>query len=296
MEHHIVIELFPSDLVYLRYLSVEIDQTSIPSSVANISNLKTLILKSWGRILLPVTLTRMVKSRHLHIVQYFTINNVEKIFDDSLKFYDLGTLSQPYFSCVEDVELILRITPNIRELECKFKGVCSSPFPVLKFSSQFETLYIIGEVVEFQHRYPVCISASYLKILKLSVFRLGHEHLLNIAQLQNLRVLEQLAIEFDDEKWEVSDDEFLELKVLKLMFYRSLEEWTASDYPFSDLECLFPSGLENLKEIPSCFEGISSLNSIEVRECNKSVVKSARVIREIQVDDYQNDDFKLVIK
>ncbi|OIT26518.1 putative late blight resistance protein -like r1b-14 [Nicotiana attenuata] len=259
LEHCIVIDFCPTDLVYMRYLSAEIDQNSIPASISNLSNLETLVLKSRGQISLPVTLRRMVKLRHLHIAQYFTISNAEKPFDDdSLKFYDLCTLSQPYFSCVEDFELMLRKAPNIRELECKFKGVCSVPFPVLDFSTQLETLHIIGEAVEFQHRYPVCISASNLKILKLSFFRLGHEHLSNIAQLQNLR-----AIEFDDEKWEVRDGEFPQLKVLKLMFCRSLEEWTASDDAFPNLELLFLRGLENLKEIPSCFEDNYSLKSIE---------------------------------
>ncbi|XP_016514913.2 late blight resistance protein R1-A [Nicotiana tabacum] len=296
LEQNIVIDSFPTGLVYLRYIYAETKQKSIPSSISNLCNLETLILKSWGQILLPVTLRKMSKLRHLHISHFFTIDNAEKLLEDSSKFYDLDTLSQPYFSCVEDVELMLRKAPNIRELECKFKGVCSFPFPVSDFSTQLETLHIIGEAVEFQHRYPVCISASNLKILKLSCFRLGHEHLSNIAQLQKIQVLELLAIELDDEKWEVRDDEFPKLKVLKLMFCCSLQEWTVFDDAFPNLERLFLRGLENLKEIPSCFEDICSLKSIEVRDCNESVVKSARVIQEIQVDDYQNDDFKLVIK
>ncbi|XP_016463992.2 late blight resistance protein R1-A-like [Nicotiana tabacum] len=296
LEHCIVIDFFPTDLVHMRYFSAEIDQNSIPASIANLSNLETLVLKSRGQILLPVTLRRMVKLRHLHIAQYFTISNAEKPFDDdSLKFYDLRTLSQPYFSCVEDFELMLRKAPNIRELECKYKGICSFPFPVLEISTELETLHIIGEVVEFQHWYPVCISASNLKILKLSVFRLGHEHLSNIGQLQNLQVLELLAIEFDDEEWEVNDDEFPELKVLKLMFCQSLEEWDAVEYSFPKLERLSLRGLENLKEIPSCFVDIQFLQSIEVRECNESVVKSARFIQEFQFEDYQNAALKLSI-
>ncbi|XP_009596161.2 LOW QUALITY PROTEIN: putative late blight resistance protein homolog R1A-4 [Nicotiana tomentosiformis] len=295
LEHHIVIDFFPAGLVYLRYLSAEIDQKSIPSSIANLSNLETLILKSRGQMLLPVTLRKMSKLRHLHISHFFTIKNAEKLLEDSSKFYDLDTLSQPYFSCVEDVKVMLRKAPNIREMECKFKGVCSFTFRVLDFSTQLETLHVISEVVELQHRYPVCISASNLKILKLSVFRLGHEHLSNIAQLQNLQVLELLAIEFDDEEWEVGEDGFPELKVLKLMFCHSLEEWTISKDAFPNLERLFLRGLENLKEIPSCFGDISSLKSIEVRECNEYVVMSARDIREIQVEDYLNSGFKILI-
>ncbi|XP_009764259.2 late blight resistance protein R1-A-like [Nicotiana sylvestris] len=296
LEQNVVIDSFPTELVYLRYIYAETKQKSIPSSISNLWNLETLILRSWGQMLLPVTLRKMSKLRHLHISHFFTINNAEKLLEDSSKFYDLDTLSQPYFSCVKDVELILRKAPNIRELECKFKGVCNSPFPVLDCSTQLETLHIIGEVVELQHRYPVCISASNLRRLKLSVLRLSHEHLSNIAQLQNLQVLELLAIEFDDEKWEVSDDEFPGLNVLKLMFCRSLEEWTVSDDAFPNLERLFLRGLENLKEIPSCFEDISSLKSIEVKECNESVVKSARDIREKIVEEYQIADFKLFIK
>lgn len=96
--------------------------------------------------------------------------------------------------------------------------------------------------------------------------------------------------------WEVSYDEFPLLKVLKLYCDEFVEEWTVSDDAFPKFERLVLCHCWNLKEIPSCFVDISSLEYIELSRCSESVVKSARDICEKQVEDYQNSGFKLFIK
>nr|AAT38804.1 Putative late blight resistance protein, identical [Solanum demissum] len=45
LEHQVVIDFIPTELPYLRYFSALIDQNSIPSSISNLWNLETLILK-----------------------------------------------------------------------------------------------------------------------------------------------------------------------------------------------------------------------------------------------------------
>nr|XP_009798058.1 PREDICTED: LOW QUALITY PROTEIN: late blight resistance protein R1-A-like [Nicotiana sylvestris] len=303
LEQYVVIDSFPANLVHLRYFSAKTNQMSIPSSISNLRNLETLIIKGRrgsmsGPITVPITVWKMVKLKHVHISgsdgNGFVIEDAEELLEDSTKLHDLATLSTPYLSCVEDAELMLRKAPNLRELKCKFRGDSSGPFPDLDFPTRLETLHIIA--VFWYQMFPVCISGSNLKDLTMFKFRLGNENLSSIAQLQNLQALQLTSIQFDDEKWEVSSDEFIQLKVLKLIDCNSLKEWTVSDDAFPNLERLVLRRCWNIKETPSCFGDILSLKSIEVKYCNESVVKSARVIRETQVEEYQNADFKLIIK
>ncbi|XP_006363248.1 putative late blight resistance protein homolog R1A-4 isoform X1 [Solanum tuberosum] len=76
LEHQVVIDFIPTELPYLRYFSALIDQNSIPSSISNLWNLETLILKRrsaarYNRVLLPSTVWDMVKLRYLYI-PYFS--------------------------------------------------------------------------------------------------------------------------------------------------------------------------------------------------------------------------------
>lgn len=299
------IDSLPTNLVHLRYFSAGIDQKSIPSSISNLWSLETLILKSRERTLfLPNTLWKLVKLRHLHVSAsirtYFTINNAEELPQTSSKLYDLETLSSPYFSSVKDVELMLRKTPHLQKLKCMFMGTRSYQYPVLEFPSRLETLKIIRPHLEWNLYYPelhlsLCISSPNIKNLTVSNFYLVHRNLSNIGLLQNLQVLKLVAVYFQERQWEVSNDEFLQLKVLKLVDCVWFHEWTVADDAFPSLEHLVLRGCKHLKAIPSCFSDISSLMSIEVKKCKASVVNSAREIFHTQVEDYQNSGFKVFI-
>ncbi|PHT66868.1 hypothetical protein T459_31293 [Capsicum annuum] len=120
------------------------------------------------------------------------------------------------------------------------------------------------------------------------------QHLPEIASLQNLQVLKLKGIRFD-KHCEVSDDEFPELKVLKLQQIDHLREWIVADDAFPKLECLVLRECHCLKDIPSWFAEISSLKSITVVDCQKSVEESARDIWNTQVEEYQNSAFEVFI-
>lgn len=299
------IDSLPTNLVHLRYFAARIDQTSIPSSISNLWNLETLILKSRQRTLfLPNTIWKLVKLRHLHASTssrtYFTINNAEELPQTYSKLCDLETLSSPYFSCVEDVELMLSKTPHLQKLECMFLGTRSYHYPVLELPSGLEKLKIIRPHLEWNLYYPelhlsLCISSPNIKNLKVSNFYLVPRNLSNIGLLQNLQVLKLVGVYFQERQWEVSNDEFLQLKVLKLVDCCWLHEWTVADDAFPSLEHLVLRGCRYLKAIPTSFSDITSLTSIEVKKCNESIVNSAWEIFHTQVDDYQNSSFKVFI-
>nr|AAT39961.1 Putative late blight resistance protein, identical [Solanum demissum] len=289
-----LIDSFPTNMVYLRYFAAQTSHESITSSIHMLWNLETLIVNGMrGHLSVPSTIWNMVKLRHLHISPSFT---AEQLLEDSSELNDLVTFSTPYFSCVEDAELMLGKTPNIRELKCKFKGLSSDQFSVLDFPTQLEVLDIFGDQHVESLPYLVRISALNLKKLKVSYYIMGSQHLSNISQLQNLQELELDFVKFEGEKWEVRKGEFAKLKVLKLVNCSSLKEWTVQDDAFSNLEHMVLRCCQLLVEIPSWFAEIYSLKYIEVDNCNGSVVESARIIQRTKVEEYERYDLELVIK
>ncbi|KAM3203227.1 hypothetical protein P3L10_030853 [Capsicum annuum] len=282
---------YPIELVYLRYFAAA-TKKSIPSSIANLWNLDTLILENrHGGWSLPVILWKMVKLRHLNTREGFVTENAEELQENTSP----ETLSIAQFFSVKDVKLVLEKTPNLRKLSCELKSDDNFKDHELTLPPRLETLNIHGPLVISGKASPFCISTPNLKNLKITTFHLVPCHLSNIGLLQNLQVLKLYCITFDNEEWEVREGEFPQLRFLKLNLCDSVSEWIVSDDAFPNLECLFLRFCKNLQEIPSCFQDMSSLTSIEVDHCNKSVAKSARDIWKIQVEDYQNSGLQVLI-
>ncbi|KAH0668787.1 hypothetical protein KY289_023280 [Solanum tuberosum] len=290
LEHQVVIDFIPTELPYLN---------SIPSSISNLWNLETLILKRRSAVtrktlLLPSTVWDMVKLRYMYIPN-FRPENKKALLENSPKLDDLETLSNPYFACVEDAELTLRKTPNLRKLTCKVECLeYPYQYHALNFPTRLEILKLYRS--KAFKTIPFCISAPNLKYLKLSDFYLDSQYLSETADhLKHLEVLILYYVEFGDHReWKVSNGMFPQLKILKLKCV-SLMKWIVADDAFPNLEQLVLHGCRLLMEIPSCFMDILSLQYIEVENCNESVVKSAMNIQETQVEEYQNTNFKLVL-
>ncbi|KAK6772830.1 hypothetical protein RDI58_028068 [Solanum bulbocastanum] len=226
----------------------------------------------------------------------FTSEIERELIENSKDLHDLQTLSTPCFSRAQEAELILRKTPNLLELRCKVKGVDNFECYVLHFPARIETLKIHLSYTRDTKTIPFRISAPTLTNLTLKNFYLHGKHLSEIGSLQNLQVLSLKGISFETCKWEVRDYEFPQLKVLKLHAGKArFEEWSVADDAFPNLEHLVLRDCKFLKEIPSWFGEIFSLKSIEVRNCNENVEKSASDIRETQVEDYQNSKFEVFI-
>ncbi|XP_015075169.1 putative late blight resistance protein homolog R1B-23 [Solanum pennellii] len=266
-----VINSFPTVLVYLRYFAAQTDQDSITSLIANLWNLETLILKpTKGKLKLPVTIMKMVRLRHLCIDNaYFTLNGEEGLLEK------LEVLSTPCFSCAKDVELLVQKTPNLRELRCSFVDFRQECLPCLDFVETLEIHLAADSTVSRPYIFPAMV-----RNLTLSNFFLGSSHRSNIPKLPNLRVLKLVSIFFDNDEWEVRDDEFFQLEVLKLVKCEFLEEWNVSDDAFSSLKHLVLRECPYLKEIPFRFRDKSL--SIKVKSCSKSVERSAAEIKQIQ--------------
>ena len=135
---------------------------------------------------------------------------------------------------------------------------------------------------------------SSLKRLSLSHLSLQWDHIPTIGRLENLEVLKLVSIVFEDTTWEMSDDEFPELKFLKLGNL-NIVEWIASEDHMPKLEQLVLQKCEKLNNFPIDFVEISTLQMIEVQHCGDSVEKSVVKIKEEENLRFGTDDLKVLI-
>nr|GMD67836.1 disease resistance protein RPP13-like isoform X6 [Ipomoea batatas] len=109
--------------------------------------------------------------------------------------------------------------------------------------------------------------------------------LITVLQLFNFACL--------GEEWELSETEkFCELIVLDIAT-ADLKHWKASVDHFPKLERLILYWCYNLEELPTDFAEISTLKSIELKQCLPTMVTSAREIEKEQ-HDYGNDEIVVI--
>ncbi|KAH0672018.1 hypothetical protein KY284_023105 [Solanum tuberosum] len=110
-----------------------------------------------------------------------------------------------------------------------------------------------------------------------------------------VKVLKLLNQAFEGVQWNVNDTEFPELKYLKLDSL-NFAQWSISEDSFPSLERLVLTNCKRLEKIPSHFEDVVSLKSIEVNWCSWSVANSAEEIQTTQREDMANDEFTVTIQ
>ncbi|CAN4097909.1 unnamed protein product [Withania somnifera] len=299
---------FPSEmqhLIQMKYFAAQTDANSIPSSIAKLENLETFVVRGLGgEMILPCSLLKMVKLRHIHVNDRVSFG-LHEIMDESTansQLANLETFSTPRLSYGEDAEKILRKMPKLRKLSCIFSGTFGYSrkigrcvrFPRLDFLSHLESLKLVSNSypAKLPHKFNF---PSQLRELTLSKFRLPWTQISTIAELPNLVILKLLLRAFEGDHWEVKDSAFLELRYLKLDNLK-LAQWSVSDDAFPKLEHLVLTKCKQLEKIPSHFDDAVCLDRIEVNWCNWSVANSAQVIQTTQREDMANDSFTVTIQ
>ncbi|CAI9093656.1 OLC1v1029211C1 [Oldenlandia corymbosa var. corymbosa] len=270
-------------MVHLRFLAIRCDAGQLPSSISNLWNLETLILKDSRYVTLPETFWLMKNLRHVHI---------DGLRLEGLKDHEYGelgnmeVLSTPYLNSGEETEELLRRLPGLLKLKCYFVERDSSgelfKFPELSRLTHLKSLIVenYGEVffgVNYD-QFPAFDFPSSLKELRLEVFSLPWSAISIVGQLPNLEVL-KLNEAFSGIRWDVEDGEFLNLKYLELQWL-DVEEWRVQDDPFPSLEVLVMTFCQNLDAIPSGLGYIPTLIKIEMRWCSDALIRSAWEIQE----------------
>ncbi|XP_027124760.1 putative late blight resistance protein homolog R1A-3 [Coffea arabica] len=287
-------------LVHLRYLAISGSIRRLPSSIANLWNLETLIVirrLPWS-IDLPDTIWQMKSLRHVNARAFANVSLGDYEFEELFQLENVHTFST-VLCHGRDTEILLRRLPRLRKLSCIIPesgkhqvGSCK----VLDFSilSELEALDL-SCMVGTEFSTPKIPAFEFPKVLKkLTLFKcfLPTAAISAIGQLPNLVVLKLRNIDFAKHILYVKDGEFLNLKFLA-MHHSEFESWAVPDEPFPSLENLVLTDCTKLKEIPSSFADISTLKMIKIRGCCPSVEKSAQTIYEEQ-KDMGNGDLRLI--
>ncbi|KAL3530241.1 hypothetical protein ACH5RR_009563 [Cinchona calisaya] len=294
---------FPSEialLAELRFLTVRGRFDFIPSVVADLSDLETLLVYTYGvKVLLPDTIWNMLKLRVLYLSSCgFLDSGVAK---DSLKrssgLLNLDAFRKLELSFGQSMENIMRKLPNIRKLKCKLfesgeSNADRNRIVAMDFLIRLESLNLkLPEVPKYHVSF--CLPWN-LKRLTLSRF---HSSIIpRRGELPNLAVLKLSEIGFDGDIWDMKEKwEFPKLKFLELRSLR-IVRWTDSegDDHFPCLQKLVFWGCLKLEEVPSCLEDITNLQMIEVHKCPKSVANLLLKIKEEQKNNWGNEDLQVL--
>ncbi|XP_060195621.1 putative late blight resistance protein homolog R1A-3 [Lycium barbarum] len=269
------------ELILLKFLGIKGYVESMPSWISNLSNLEILLVTTVGSgTIMPMTIWNMPRLKHVHVEPVVSFD--EHIPRKSTNICCIETLATVSLTNKQADYMIKKAT-KLRKLKCH----CKEPLKLRLDVLQLESLSVNGRILKFS-------LPSTLTKLTLSDVSLPQSEMSNIGSLPNLVVLKLEHKAFQQGRWDIEDEEFPTLKVLKL---RSLKitEWNASAESLLNLEQLLVESCFRLEEIPSCIGDISTLKMIEVKRCGESLEKSVKQIKVEQEEEYAKEIKVLII-
>nr|AGW28124.1 NBS-LRR class resistance protein Fy1-Ry1 [Sesamum indicum] len=278
----IKLDQFPGEilqLVNLRYLALSTSE--LPSSISRLWNLQILIVQAIRFSSNPHVVTPEILD--MPQLRHIKFKGIYVWYDDKYREHfvvqdQLQSLSTILASGLND--RVLQTIPNLGKL-----GIfCDEKLDHVIDLSRLHNLHTLN-----------CTSSKYLKdnllsnlnfpysLKKLCLDDCGicYRDMSIIGSLPNLQILKLRGCEFENREWEPIEGDFCELKCL-IMEKLNLVFWTADDICFPRLEHLVIRHCAHLNEIPSGIGDIPTLQVIEVHECRRSVLDSARMIQEEQ--------------
>ncbi|CAN4094218.1 unnamed protein product [Withania somnifera] len=308
----LTLQAFPScivELFHLRYLVLSVYSSTndrgidIPPSIVKLQYLQTLILKSptsfawkYSRpLILPSEIFQMSQLRHLSLDWNYL--NQHETRERSWFLSNLQCLSgwNP-LSCTAS---FFRLLPSVKKLqicgiqEDYIRSDKDKVFHDICYLDQLEELkFKTKKVVNLRPMYPTCLVLPplgtfprYLKKLAFTGTRLLWE---DLGILGKLPKLEALKLGYDaciGTDWEVGEEGFPHLKLLRLK-HLYLHNWRASSDHFPRLERLVIDRCWSMYLIPQDFVDIITLQLIHISNCARSVGKSAKKIQKEIEENY----------
>nr|GMD35980.1 putative late blight resistance protein homolog R1A-3 [Ipomoea batatas] len=278
-------------LPHLRFIAAHTGYCNfvLPSSLGNPHNLETLKIKTENQsVLLPKAILNMVKLRQLDITDSFQFG----IDEDDSCLKNIQALSTVLLPNKQSIDAMIIRFPYLQRLKCIYIGSNeSSPesneFLDLEKLNQLEFLHVSfdgplerRDLIVF--KFPWC-----LKKLILNGFSLPACEISKFALIPTLVALKLQNVHFKDHQWDVEEYNFPELNYLKLQNC-SIMYWSALTSSFPCLKRLILRRCIILKEVPSCFGNIATLEAIEVYRCNSSLEDSVLKIQSEATNRYRS--------
>ncbi|XP_060196173.1 putative late blight resistance protein homolog R1A-10 isoform X2 [Lycium barbarum] len=288
-------------LFHLRYLQIQA-YGNLPESISELQNLQTLIYDGRNNhTTLPGKIWMLRNLRHINTREpcYLPSPRRKSISNKHLVIGmpNIEKLSNLCFtSCTN--EIFSRI-PNLRRLIVRHKGGRANRLIDISILKKLEAFKFVIDAL-WSSPPPISIKRSVLpasiKRLTLSGgFCFPWEDMSTLVMLPNLQELKLKNRAAYGKEWRLSDK--YKFKSLKLLLFRSLdlEHWEASSDNFPNLERLVLKICKYLKEIPTDFEEICTLESIELYQCGTSVVDSAKEIEQERLNNTGNNSLKVYV-
>ncbi|XP_031092823.1 putative late blight resistance protein homolog R1B-23 isoform X2 [Ipomoea triloba] len=269
-------------LPHLRFIAAHTGYCNfvLPSSLGNPHNLETFKIKTENQsVVLPKAILNMVKLRQLDITDSFQFG-IDK--DDSC-LKNIQALSTVLLPNKQSIDAMIIRFPYLRRLKCIYVGSNeSSPesneFLDLEKLDQLEFLHVSydgplerRDLIVF--KFPWCLTK-----LILNGFSLPACEIFKFALIPTLVALKLQNVHFKDHQWDVEECDFPQLNYLKLQNC-SIVYWSALTSSFPCLKRLILRRCIILKEVPSCFGNIATLEAVEVYRCNSSLEDSVLKIQ-----------------
>ncbi|KAH0661081.1 hypothetical protein KY290_027052 [Solanum tuberosum] len=251
----------------------------------------------------------LVKLRGVHVsnCSFFDMDADESIvIAEDTKLEKLTILGKLMLSYLKDTEDIFERLPNLQLLSFELKESWDYStekywFPKLDCLTELEHLGVVFESSNtndsgssaainrpWDFHFPSC-----LKKLSLDGFPLTSDSLSTIARLPNLEELYLFRTIIHGEEWNMGEeDTFENLKYLKLE-EMTLSKWEVGEESFPSLEILKLQGCHELEEIPPILGGIYSLKIIKLVE-SPQLEDSALKIKEYAEDMRGGDELQVV--
>ncbi|XP_073060926.1 putative late blight resistance protein homolog R1A-3 [Primulina eburnea] len=288
-----------STFINLRYIAFALNDIScphgFPASISKLPYLETIIafVSSLGRLQVPYEIWEMPKLRHLTMNDRFHLSYPSDIgVVHKTGIQTLGTVINFRFT-----EEVIEKLVNLKSLKVFF-AVYDGRWDYLNLNNLFrlqnlEVLRVTMQSVPYLRIWTYAFPIS-LKKLSLVLVNFPWENMAIIGSLPNLQMLEMMGILLtDDSEWTPMEGQFLSLKHFQSTF-DDLVKWEVEKEHFPCLESLIFCHAQSIDEIPSGIGEIDSLQLIELRYCQESLVNSAKKIEEQQREN-GNDSFEVLV-
>ncbi|CAL5430310.1 unnamed protein product [Camellia sinensis] len=292
-----------TQLVHLRYLAINLEYScELPPSISNLLNLETIIITSglYRKVILPCNVWKIPKLRHLYARGAkvdVSLCSKEAAVDHSYPriLKDLQTITG--LDPCGSVQDFLARTPYLTKLGIRGRtrsNLGNLMFPNLEFLKHLDTLNLYGKFLSSTSFREVKLPTN-VKRLTLKSTKIKWEEISVLGMvLPNLELLKLVNNVHLGQQWTTIDGGFPRLKFLKLK-HLEFEQWITSCSHFPSLQHLSLEQCLQLKEIPSSFGDILTLQMIEVNFCDFSIVESVRKIKEEQ-ESIGNNGLKVLIR